>query len=552
MVLDLATAIWGDEGTEVPDGSAGVRHLFTLSGNQILSVFDATLDAPPPGLRLIHTRHEAAAVHMADAWGRLTGEPGVALLTAGPGHLNATSALYGALMAESPLVLLSGHAPRTSLGTGAFQEVDQVAAVRPVTKAAWVAEHAAGLGGDVARALALARAGRPGPVHVSLPSDLLEAGPPDGGEIVAPRLDPAPPEPAGSAGLDGDLETVLDLLAGARRPLLLVGPAMGRGAPWAAVARLAGLTGAPALRLESPRGLDDPSLGEAADCLADADLLCLLGKTLDFTLGFGRGFAPDCRVIQIAGPGEVPRQPERLALAIAGDPARLVPRLTAGARRRGWPARDWTRRVAAARESRPVAWASLDLGARPIHPLAICQALQPLLTAGGILVSDGGEFGQWAQAGLRAEPRLINGPAGSIGSALPMGLAARLAHPDRTVVVTLGDGTFGFHALELETAVRCGLPVVVVIGNDGRWNAEHQLQLRHFGPDRTVACELGPVRYDRLAEALGAHGERVERPEDLPAALARAVAAGRPACVDVVIDGVAAPTFRRGRPDPGH
>ena len=531
--------------------AAGVHHLFTLSGNQILSLYDATLDASPPGLRLIHTRHEAAAVHMADAWGRLTGEPGVALLTAGPGHLNAVSALYGALMAESPLVLLSGHAPRATLGTGAFQEVDQIAAVGPVTKAAWVAERADGLGNDVARALTLARAGRPGPVHVSLPSDLLDAKVADGEDPAGPRLAPRPPEPEGSPGLDGDLEAVLDLLAAARRPLLLAGPAMGRGGPWAAITRLGGLTGTPAFRLESPRGLDDPSLREAADCLAEADLVCLLGKTLDFTLGFGRGFAPDCRVVQVAVAGEPPRQPDRLARAITGDPARLVPRLTAAARRRGWPAHDWTRRVAAARESWPAAWADLDLGARPIHPLAVCQALQPHLAARGILVSDGGEFGQWAQAGLHAEVRLINGPSGSIGSALPMGLAARLAHPDRTVVVTLGDGTFGFHALELETAVRCGLPIVVVVGNDGRWNAEHQLQLRHFGSGRTVGCELGPARYDRLAEALGAHGERVERPEELPAALARAVGSGRPACVDVLIDGVAAPTFRRGRPGPG-
>ena len=246
------------------------------------------------------------------------------------------------------------------------------------------------------------------------------------------------------------------------------------------------------------------------------------------------------------------RQPDRVALAITGDPVRLVTRLVAAARRQGWPAREWTRRVTAARDAWPSVWSGVDLQARPLHPLAVCQALQPYLAGGGILVSDGGEFGQWAQAALRAETRLINGPAGSIGSALPMGLAARLAHPDRTVVVTLGDGTFGFHALELETAVRCGLPVLVLVGHDGRWNAEHQLQLRHYGPGRTVASELGPARYDRLAEALGAHGERVEDPGQLPSALARAVASGLPACVDVLIDGAAAPTFRRGRPPAHH
>jgi acetolactate synthase-1/2/3 large subunit len=178
-----------------------------------------------------------------------------------------------------------------------------------------------------------------------------------------------------------------------------------------------------------------------------------------------------------------------------------------------------------------------------MHPLAVCAAVQPWLDRGATLVADGGEFGQWVQAGCEAPERLINGPAGSIGSAIPMALAARLARPGATVFALLGDGTFGFHALELDTALRHGLPIVAVVGNDARWNAEHQLQLKHFGAERTVACGLLPTRYDRVAEALGGHGEHVERAADLPAALERAVASGKPAVVNVVIDGVAAPTF---------
>ncbi|MGH7421596.1 MAG: thiamine pyrophosphate-binding protein, partial [Candidatus Rokuibacteriota bacterium] len=162
---------------------AGVRRLFSLSGNQILSLYDATLDS---GLSILHTRHEAAAVHMADAWGRLTEEPGVALVTAGPGHCNAVSALYGALMAESPVVLLSGHAPAGQLGRGAFQEMDQAAVAAPVCKASWMAKDAARLGEDITAALDLARSGRPGPVHVSLPGDLLDAKVAEGAGVRAP------------------------------------------------------------------------------------------------------------------------------------------------------------------------------------------------------------------------------------------------------------------------------------------------------------------------------------------------------------------------------
>jgi acetolactate synthase-1/2/3 large subunit len=205
--------------------------------------------------------------------------------------------------------------------------------------------------------------------------------------------------------------------------------------------------------------------------------------------------------------------------------------------------------VEAARRAVPPGWDALRRSARrPIHPLRVCAALQPHLDAGGVLVSDGGEFGQWAQAGLTAAERLINGPAGSIGSGLPLALGARLARPDAPVFVTLGDGTFGFHALELDTAVRAGLPVIVVVGNDARWNAEHQIQLRQYGADRTVATGLLPSRYDRLAEALGAHGELVEDPAGLAPALERALRSGRPACLDVRIEGVAAPVFTAAGP----
>ena len=209
--------------------AAGVRHLFSLSGNQILSLYDASLGS---GLSILHTRHEAAAVHMADAWGRLTEEPGVALVTAGPGHCNAISALYGALMSESPVVLLSGHAPTAQLGRGAFQEMDQAAVAAPVCKASWMAKDAARLGEDIAIALELARSGRPGPVHVSLPGDLLEAKVAAGDGARAPRRE------APVAATAAEVEQALALLAAARRPVIMMGGAMARGPRRAAVARL--------------------------------------------------------------------------------------------------------------------------------------------------------------------------------------------------------------------------------------------------------------------------------------------------------------------------
>jgi acetolactate synthase-1/2/3 large subunit len=519
---------------------AGVRHLFSLSGNQILSVYDATIEQP---VSIIHTRHEAGAVHMADAWGRVTERPGVALVTAGPGHLNAVSALYGALMSESPLVLLSGHAPQGQAGRGAFQEMDQVGAARPVTKAAWRVESAASMGEDMARALAIAASGRPGPVHLSLPGDLLEAKVADAPMAAAPSALAAAEVP------DATLAQILDLLAGARRPLIVVGLAMARKARAAAVEALTRATGIPALPVESPRGLNDPWLHMAANVFAQADAVLLLGKRLDYGLRFGDPgvFAADRRLIQVDWEAAALANDARVALSVVGDPARVAERLAAAAAAGTWKHAAWGEEVRAARASVPGGWAALrGATARPIHPLRVAAALQPHLDRGAILVADGGEFGQWIQAGCEAGTRLINGPSGSIGSAIPMALGAKAAHPDRLVIAALGDGTFGFHAFELDTAARHGLSVVAVVGNDARWNAEHQLQLQHYGAERTVGCELAPTRYDQVATALGAHGEHVEYPADVEPALARAIASGRPACLNVMIDGVPAPTYRAG------
>jgi acetolactate synthase I/II/III large subunit len=512
--------------------TAGVHRLFTLSGNQILSVYDATIER---GVQLVHTRHEAAAVHMADAWGRLTGAPGVALVTAGPGHLNAISALYGARMAESPLVLLSGASARSQRGRGAFQELDQVAVARPVVKAAWSLDEPARVGVEVGRALALATSGRPGPVHLSLPGDVLEAAAPDAA-LPSPRL----PEPV--AASERDVLAVVGLLAEAKRPLILTGPAMGRAPRRAAVDRLVQVTGAPALTIESPRGVHDPWLRGASARLREADLVLLLGKPLDFSLRFGQALARDCRIVALDH--EPAPAGGRAMLALAADPAASAARLAAVAATRVWPRTGWRDEVQSARRAEPAAWeAARRSTGTPIHPLRVCAALAPHVHGGAVLVADGGEFGQWVQAGLEPRERLINGLSGSIGSALPMAIAARLACPERPVLAVMGDGTFGFHAFELDTALRCGAPIVVVVGNDARWNAEHSLQLRHYGADRAVGCALLPARYDRVAEGLGAHGELVERADDLEPALGRALAARRPACVNVMIEGLAAPTF---------
>ena len=515
--------------------AAGVHHLFALSGNQNLPIFDACIGS---GLRLIHTRHEAAAVHMADGWGRLTGEPGVALLTAGPGHCNGVTGLFVARAAESPLVMISGHSPHSQAGMGAFQELDQAAMAAPAAKWSHTATGTEPLADLVARALRTAVSGRPGPVHLSLPMDLLQAEADPHPPSTAERL----PEAGPRLGA-GDSAEILDRLQGAARPLILAGPAMSRRDSWNAVLQLQSATGVPALPCESPRGIDDPWLRGASRCLAEADLVLLLGKRLDFSLRFGEPPAFSESVRFLAVDAEEALNPSRLDGCFRCDPAEAVVTLTAAATQRPWKDSPWGRQVREARAEPPEWRAHRNSAASPIHPLALCERLQPFLDQDAVFVCDGGEFGQWMQAGLSAGLRLINGPSGSIGSSLPMGMAAKVRHPERPVFVFQGDGTFGFHALEIDTCLRYGLPVVIIVGNDARWNAEVQLQIRQYGPDRTIGCDLLPARYDRVAEALGGFGERVEDPGELAPAVERALASGRPAVIDVTIDGLPAPVF---------
>jgi len=491
---------------------AGTRHVFALSGNHVMVVFDAALDAK---LSLVHVRHEAAAVHMADAWARLTGEVGVALVTGGPGHANAVSALYTALAAESPVLLLSGHAPTTELGKGAFQEMAQAEMAAPACKAAWTVRSAATLGEDIARAMRMARAGRPGPVHLSLPSDLLEA-----------EVDAAPPAREDFAPGPGSPclgEETLQLLRAAKNPLVIAGPASANARARAALRKFEESTGVPAIVMESPRGVNDPSQGLLAEVLAAADVAVLAGKQRDFTLRFGAAFGAGCRVIETGG-GPID--------AGAGP----------------WPKSGWLGEARAALAYRPAEWAGLASAAEgPIHPVEVGRAVQKLLAApDAVLVADGGEFGQWAQATVTAPHRVINGVAGAIGAALPFAAAAKLALPGATVVAMLGDGTFGFHCAEIDTAVRGGLDYIAVIGNDRCWNAEYQIQLRSYGASRAQGLDLLPTRYDRVAAAFGAHGEQVERPAELAPALERAAGSGLPACVNVMIERLPAPALRRG------
>ena len=454
-------------------------------------------------------------------------------------------------MSESPVILLSGHAPLSQAGKGAFQEMDQVAMTRPVVKAAWAATHPDTVAKDFARACRIALSGRPGPVHLSLPTDVLEDM---AGSGLLPKDSAFQRESRPLAAESA--RAMLVRLARAERPIVLMGPEGWTPANKDAVLQLESTLGLPVVATESPRGVNDPALGSFATALVESDCVLSIGKRLDFTLGFGQApaFSADCRFLQIdADLPEFERSRnavgDRLELIAHADTKSSLQTLAEVASQAQDLARpEWLAQVKEAIAFRPAQWqeAHDDAGHGGLHPAQLCEAVQQLIDRheNAVLVVDGGEFGQWAQACLTAPMRVINGSAGAIGSALPMALAARIACPDALVVALMGDGTFGFHCSEFDTAVRAGVPFLCIVGNDACWNAEHQIQLRSYGEDRAWGCDLLPTAYDAVAAGFGGHGVSVERLAELPTALTEAAAAGKPACINVRLHGLPAPKIR--------
>lgn len=532
---------------------AGISSIFTLSGNHIMPIFDAVIDT---SIELIHTRHEAATVHMADAYARLSKKVGIAMVTGGPGHANAVSALYTTAMAEAPVVLLSGHAPINQLGKGAFQEMSQADIAAPLCKASWTCTAPEYLEADFKLACAIAQSGRPGPVHLSLPSDALE-----GKLSKPPSLTPSPTAPThlqiNSQALSTEqAKNIVAQLHTAKKPVVLVGPRGCHRYP-ALLQELSRASGVPVIASESPRGIGDPSLGALAEVLVQSDCILLLDKRLDFTLKFGSSpsFNSDVIFMQVdAEATELVRSKNALGQRLLmADQADLEPSLntlisiakqaSSRVQDSGWLS--WSHEAIA---YRPATWASARSNTpNHAHPGRAMLALQSILDShpDSVLVIDGGEIGQWAQACLHAPNRVINGMAGSIGASLPFAVAAAYTKPGVPIVAVMGDGTFGFHSSELDTAVRYQLPFIGVVGNDSCWNAEYQIQVREYGKERARGCELLPSRYDQVAIAFGGAGAMVTDADDVLSAAKSLQSQGLPAILNILIEGLPAPSLKR-------
>ncbi len=528
----------------------GVRKLFTIVGDTILPICDAAVDL---GLDLVDARHEAAALHMADAWTRVTGEPAVALVTGGPGFANAVSALPAIHASESPVVLLAGCAEIRDLGRYAFQEIDQVGLAAPVTKGAWMVLDRRRIPDMLAAAFRTALTGRRGPVHVTVPIDIQEAVV---GEEDLPQYSPGEYREAGRPHGDPRLiDDAVALLQRAQRPVLIAANAARHAVAPATLRHFVELLEVPCFTVEQARGLlsddhplcfgyADPALNETARHFADADVILLLGKRLDHRYRYGLPpfFAPSASLIQIDPASEEIGRNRGVRLGIWGDPDAVLAQMSAAARGGRPQASPWLAQLARTRDAQRRRFESLATDEAPLHPMRVLREVDTITTADTVLVVDGGDYAGWARSYLRARNPggwLRIGPLAQLGCGVPYALGAKLARPAAEVVLIVGDGSFGFYAMEYDTAVRHRIPFTAVMGNDALWGIDRNFQLAYYG--RATGTELRRVRYDRTVESLGGYGEYVERAADLAPAIERARASGAPALVNVIVRNVPCP-----------
>lgn len=517
--------------------ASGIDTVFTLSGGHLFSIYDGCRDED---VRLIDTRHEQTAAFAAEGWSKVTRVPGVAALTAGPGVTNGMSAMAAAQQNQSPLVVLGGRAPAGRWGMGSLQEIDHVPFVAPLTRFAATAQSAEDAGRLVDRALQAAVGAPSGVAFVDFPMDHVFSVSDDDGRPGALATLPAPP----AADADA-LDRVADLLAKAQRPVIMAGTNVWWGRGETALLRLAEQLRIPVLMNGMARGAvpaDHPLAFSRArsKALGGADVALIVGVPMDFRLGFGGVFGAQTQLVVADRARPERNHPRPVAAELYGDLSATLSALAgSGSANHSADHQAWIDELRAVEDSaRDQEKAELAEDRIPLHPMRVYAELAPLLDRDAIVVIDAGDFGSYAGRVIDSyQPGcwLDSGPFGCLGSGPGYALAAKLARPDRQVVLLQGDGAFGFSGMEWDTLVRHNVPVVSVVGNNGIWGLEKHPMEALYG--YSVVAELRPgTRYDEVVRALGGHGELVSAPAELRPALERAFASGLPAVVNVLTD----------------
>ena len=509
----------------------GVDTVFTLSGGHVMPMYEG---CRREGVRVVDVRHEAAAGHAAEAYGRMRRSCGVAVVTAGPGVTNVVTAVANCFAAQTPLVVVGGARPLAHAELGALQEFDQLSLLKPITKWAAVCASPDRIGEYVAIAFRQALSHPLGPVYLELPMDVLFAD----GDVSTARV---PEQRPRAVPEQAALERAAVLLDAAERPVLVAGSGVWWDGGADALRALAERARAPVFLNGSGRGSLPPdhelffhhARGAA---LQAADVVCVVGAPLDFRLGYGR-FGEAALIHAHADERELGRNavPD---VALAGDTSAALAGLASLASPRQRTA--WLDKLRAAEQE----WwderrAELESDSSPLHHYRLAAELDRAIDDDVVVIGDGGDVVAAVSRVLRARRPgnwLDPGPFGCLGIGLPYALGVAAARPDARILVVSGDGALGLNGFELDTFARFGVPAVVVVGNDGAWGEIRVPQVDIYGEEGEVATRLAPSRYELLTEVFGGHAELVHRPDEVGPAVRRAFAAGEPAVVNVLLD----------------
>ncbi len=514
----------------------GVKCLFTLCGGHIAPIY---LAAGAMGIRVIDVRHEQAAAHAADGWARVTRHLGVAVVTAGPGVTDAVTGVANAFYADTPLLLLAGSAPVREWDRGALQEMNQIDLFKPITKWARVVTDPTRVAEYVATAIREALSGIPGPVYLELPLDVLM-------EVIEPKdwtfREPYRIEPL-SAPAEETVARAAEMLQQSEKPVVIAGSNVYWDHGEESLRRFIEKLKAPVYLNGMGRGCipaDHPQFFNLSrrEALAEADAVFVIGTPLDFRLGYGR-FNRDAKLLLLDRDSRHMGRNRPVDVGLVGNVRFGLEALTAAIDRApdrlGW----FTTLRQAEQKKRERIESLARSDATPINHYRMVQAIADFADDDTIIVGDGGDI---VACGAKVIP--INrpgnwmdpGPFGCLGVGPSFAMAAKLAHPEKKVLILHGDGSFGLNGFEFDTAIRHNIPIVSIVGNDAGWGQIRNPQIAILGEKATLATDLAATRYDRVVEALGGYGELVTDPKEIQPALERAFASGVPACVNVMLD----------------
>jgi thiamine pyrophosphate-dependent acetolactate synthase large subunit-like protein len=513
--------------------------VFGLPGGHIDRIFDGLFEF---GVRLIDVRHEQSAAMAAHSWSIYKQKPGVCIVTAGPGFTNAITGIVNAKMENAPLVVICGTSPRRDWEMGALQDMDQKAMIASVVKWQATCHDIKRIPEYLSNAFRIASSGRPGPVFLELIPDILNIS------VEEAELEPYKKGTASTpfTAAAEQLSNAAALINQAEKPLVLGGSGC-RGCE-SELGELIEKTGAPFMLLNSGRGTIPDSnplslwqggLMAAMAAMSMADLVIILGLRLDWVLQHGRLF-PQAKAVRVDIEPEELNRNITCDVGLAGDMATTLTALNPLMEKKNRSA--WaeelnnTCQLMTAEEQEAKHKAS-----DPIHPLRAVTLVKETIGADAYFFADGGDSCYFGMVGTEADSGAsvigtAGGLFGCLGTGLPFGLGAKAAMPDKKVVVLSGDGSFGLNVMELDTAMRHKLPIISVVLNDQSWGMIRHGQTLSYGADRVIGSNLGIVHYEKIAEGLGCYGELVEKEADIVPAIERAMASGKPACINILTD----------------